>query len=267
MHCEAKPIIDVYRLKKAHSSAFDCYFGENRLCVISGIGLINMAAATAWTSNQIQHGQIANWINLGIAGHAVLDTGRPVIASRLTMQGNSRAIYPVPLIRHDFELLPVTSLLQPDTDYRDDCLYDMEAYAFAQIASRFSPLELCQCLKVVSDNQETPLNRDKQYISDLIASNLPSITEYAEQLDQLGQQLSQIANLSGHLERFLSLAHFTRSQRIQLEKILAALLPEQPYADHLFDSVKGYSSSDRIIHHLKQQLHHWSLHLSARDIE
>jgi hypothetical protein len=180
------------------------------------------------------------------------------------MQDNTRAIYPVPLIRHEFELLPITSLLQPSTDYREDCLYDMEAYAFAQTASRFSPLELCQCLKVISDNRETPLNQDKQFVSDLIASNIAPITEHANQIDHLVKKLPGVDNLKEQLERYLSLAHFTHSQRIQLEKILTALLPGQSSAD-LFGSVKEISSSDQIIHRLQQQLHDWSLHLSEKD--
>lgn len=267
LHCEAKPIIDFYRLKKASSSAFDCYLGENQICVVSGIGLVSMSAATAWASNLLKQEQTASWINLGIAGHAQLDIGRYVLASQVTLQDSQRAIYPVPLIRHEFELLPVSTLLQPSTEYREDCLFDMEAYGFAQTASRFSPLELCQCLKVISDNQQTSLNRDKQYISDLIAPNIPAITEYAEQLDRLAQQLPRKNSLPDQLNRFLALAHFTRSQQILLEKMLVALIPDPSSAEPLFDSVKGFASSDQIIHHLKQQLHDWSLHLSARDIE
>ena len=49
LHCEAKPIIDYYRLKKDPAeNAFDVYQDERIACVVSGIGGINMAAATAW---------------------------------------------------------------------------------------------------------------------------------------------------------------------------------------------------------------------------
>ena len=49
MHCEAKPVIDFYRLKKSHDdNAFDLYRGDKMACIISGIGKLASAAASAW---------------------------------------------------------------------------------------------------------------------------------------------------------------------------------------------------------------------------
>ena len=71
LHCEAKPIIDFYRLKKttAHKG-FDLYQNQHMQCVISGIGKINAAAATAWVAALNQDQPSLAWINSGTAGGA-----------------------------------------------------------------------------------------------------------------------------------------------------------------------------------------------------
>ena len=52
LHCEAKPVIDYYRLKKSHDdNAFDLYRGDDMLCIISGVGKIASAAACAWIAS------------------------------------------------------------------------------------------------------------------------------------------------------------------------------------------------------------------------
>ena len=48
LHCEAKPVIDFYRLKKSHEdNAFDLYRGDGMACIISGTGKIASSAACA----------------------------------------------------------------------------------------------------------------------------------------------------------------------------------------------------------------------------
>ena len=48
LHCEAKPVIDYYRLSKSHDdNAFDLYQSDRMICVISGSGKLASAAATA----------------------------------------------------------------------------------------------------------------------------------------------------------------------------------------------------------------------------
>lgn len=77
LHCEAKPVIDFYRLKKSHEdNAFDLYRGDGMACIISGTGKIASAAACAWIAARYQDEPSIAWINLGIAGAAQHDIGR-----------------------------------------------------------------------------------------------------------------------------------------------------------------------------------------------
>ena len=69
LHCEAKPVIDFYRLKKSHDdNAFDLYRGENMACIISGMGKLASAAASAWIAARYEDSASIAWINLGVAG-------------------------------------------------------------------------------------------------------------------------------------------------------------------------------------------------------
>ena len=71
LHCEAKPVIDFYRLKKSHDgNAYDLYRGEDMVCIVSGPGKLASAAATAWIAAQEQSAGSLAWINLGVAGAA-----------------------------------------------------------------------------------------------------------------------------------------------------------------------------------------------------
>ena len=71
LHCEAKPVIDFYRLKKSHDdNAFDLYRGDNMACIISGTGKVASSAACAWIAARYEDEASIAWINLGTAGAA-----------------------------------------------------------------------------------------------------------------------------------------------------------------------------------------------------
>jgi adenosylhomocysteine nucleosidase len=189
LHCEAKPVIDFYRLKKhADNHAFDLYQLNDIACIVSGIGDLNMAAACAWAASHFEH-DTPCWINLGIAGHKTLTPGTTLLAKQVNRKDNAQAIYPVPLLKHDFTSACVISLPGELTDYHPDAAYDMEAYAFLHSCRHFTALELCACIKVISDNADNPPVRNKAYISQLIADNIPAISDYATRLQQVANDI------------------------------------------------------------------------------
>lgn len=256
LHCEAKPVIDYYRLKKiAHGGGFDYYENDNTLCFVSGLGGINMAAATAWAAAHLQDRQDKCWINLGTGGHPELEPGKTVIASKVSSTESPGALYPVPVIQHPFISTEIISQHHENTHYLDDTLFDMEAFAFLHTASRFTTLELCQCIKVVSDNNVNPLTRNKAQISALIASNMDPITEYASRLDCLAQDYSRQSLPANQFERFSSLAHFTATQQIQLKKVLHGLQTYDASLDKNFNQVKSISQAKKLLAVLHDDLH------------
>lgn len=180
LHCEAKPIIDYYRLRKLSSTrGLDLYQTEGCQCVVSGIGALNMASATAWTAAQPFDEAGTCWVNLGIAGHRDFAVGTPIMASAITSPGH-RPAYCIALPRVEMGSSALQSL--PDEtwpDYPSNQMVDMEAYAFMHAATRFIPPARCYSLKVISDNALNPPHRDKQRISDLIAKRIDVIARFA----------------------------------------------------------------------------------------
>lgn len=223
LHCEAKPVIDYYHLHKSAShTGFDLYHSKDIACVVSGMGDLNMATALGWAASRFINSAPC-WINLGVAGHQSLEKGSLVIADRVSRQDNPHSIYPAPLLKHPFLTGHIISQSQEQTNYHPTALFDMEAYAFVNGCSRFTALELCSCVKIISDNAENPPVRDKRAISELIAQHMPNISEYASCLQQFANDYYQQFLSPLELERFLQLAHFTRSQQIQMSKILLGL--------------------------------------------
>lgn len=256
LHCEAKPLIDYYRLQKHHGqTSFDVYQQQDIAVVVSGIGALNMAAATAWAAAYFDSDAKGCWINLGVAGHQSLTVGELLVASKVSAAGETHAIYPVPLPKQQLPLAPVISHPQPQTSYAADALCDMEAYAFIHTASRFTPLELCQSLKIISDNAEHKPHRNKSVISQLIHKRIDDIVGFAGQLMELAAEHAQQQLPTAQLQRFLTLAHFTQTQQVQLKKLLLGLRLYDHNLDQSLQSIARLVNSRQILRQLEQELH------------
>ena len=255
LHCEAKPVIDFYRLKKSPEHiGFDLYQNDHMACVVSGLGDTNMAGACAWAAAHFNAQPVICWINLGTAGHKALPVGTTLLASKIDRADARATIYPVPLIKHPFQTRPVISRSTESTDYQDSALFDMEAHAFAQTSSRFSPLELCQSVKVISDNASVPPDRDKARVSRLIADNMPAIADFADALQGLAHDYANQSLDTDQLQRFTALAHFTQSQRIQLRKALLGLRANDSDLGDTYAAVRHLRGSKQILDTLQSRL-------------
>ncbi len=190
LHCEARPIIDYYRLKKSKQhGAFDLYQNDNMQCVVSGIGKTKVAAATAWVA-ALNHQHVSLcWINLGTAGAAEQAIGEIFWLNKITDEQSNRHYYPVADVINEVQSNSCISLDAPSDDYHPDALYDMEASAFFATATRFSSAELVHSLKIISDNRQHQTGYDKTAVSELVQKQLKPIKQFAEGLVRLEQQL------------------------------------------------------------------------------
>ncbi|MCP4186437.1 MAG: hypothetical protein GY763_02425 [Gammaproteobacteria bacterium] len=185
LRCEVKPIIDYYHLKKSNQHrAFDLYINADYCCVVSGIGQTASAAATAWVAALNKSEQAIAWINIGIAGTAQDSVGSIFWMDKI-MSLNTEPCSPVPINNNSIESRSCFTLDNPSTDYKPDLLFDMEASAFFTTATQFSAIELVHCLKVISDNQNQPPQRNKAKISQLIQQNMAKIDAFANDLQHL----------------------------------------------------------------------------------
>lgn len=185
LHCEAKPLIDAYRLHKLNQyQGFDLYHHEDTCCIVSGVGALKMAAATAWAAALHRGQQPLCWVNLGIAGHQTLDVGSAVVTNRISTTDQVRDYHLSTDLAQGWITTSLISYPQQQESYHPESMADMEAYAFVDIASRFSDIKWCQSIKIISDNAVSPAHRNKQAISRMIAEHLSEIRDYAAAVHQ-----------------------------------------------------------------------------------
>lgn len=256
LHCEAKPVIDHYRLKKSRAdTGFDLYLGASQACVISGIGRIASAAATAWAAARFAPEAPLAWINLGTAGSAEHPLGTAFVLNQVIDNESDRRYYPVPLGRSTLAGAACISLAKPSAAYREGYLFDMEASGFLPSALRFSSAELTRCIKVVSDNRERQTGKNKREISALIEANLEALRQQAEQLRALRDELAQREIDPEAWRRITALAHFSQTRQSRLRGLLRYLLAHEHSTESLLERLAGHSSSAAIIAALERLSH------------
>ncbi|TNF88232.1 MAG: hypothetical protein JSU67_15155 [Gammaproteobacteria bacterium] len=217
LHCEAKPVIDFYRLKKSHDdNAFDVYRGDGMVCIISGTGKIASAAACAWIAAQNAREPALAWINLGVAGAAEDDIGKLFALDKIVDADSGQRYYPAPVVSSPLPARACLTLSEARQDYRDDCLFDMEASGFIYSALRFSSAELTRSLKVISDNRRHQTGRKRQQVSDLIQGNIEAIDIEATALLDLESEISALEFSAESWRQLLGMAHFTQTQKNRL---------------------------------------------------
>jgi nucleoside phosphorylase len=191
MHCEAKPVIDFYRLKKSHDdNAFDLYRGDNMACIVSGIGKLASAAASAWIAARHDDAASIAWINLGIAGAATDEPGAIFTLNQVIDADTGQRYYPAPGADSGLPGRACLTLSQPSEEYRENYLFDMEASGFMYSALRFSSAELTQSIKIVSDNHDHKTGKDRPRVSALIHQHIDLIDQQATGLLLLNREIA-----------------------------------------------------------------------------
>lgn len=218
--CEAKPLIQAWRLKKSPiKQAFAIYRGQETVVVIAGIGKIAMAAAVAYTMAQFADVAQPIMLNIGIAGHPLHAVGSCFLADKITDAETQRRFYPQLAFDVPCRSLPLKTLSKPDAGYADFSLCDMEASAFYEIAVKFGSSELIHCLKVVSDNEGSPLeNIDEESVRAWIAASLTTIENLLSELSTLKRKLP--APSTEPYEQLLGKFHFTATNASKLHALV-----------------------------------------------
>jgi len=158
--CEAKVIINQFKLKKENSRhPFSIYKNDKMILAVTGIGKVAMAAGVAYTLALFSESSLPILVNVGIAGHKSAAVGDLFISSKVVDAESGRVFYPQLIGVNWPESREIRTSVAPCTDYGDDCLHDMEASAFYEVAVKFTSSELIHCLKVVSDNEESSVDQ------------------------------------------------------------------------------------------------------------
>lgn len=220
LECEAKTIINQYKLKKQNTlHPFSIYKSDQIILTVTGLGKVAMAAGVAYTLAKFSESTLPILINVGIAGHKNIDVGDLLVASKVVDVDSGKVFYPQLIGNGWPESCEITTSVGPSVDYRADCLNDMEASAFYEIAVKFSSSELIHCIKVVSDNEGSSLdNIQPKLVVDWLARHESEIEAIFSHLQRL--RLSITATELPEFNKILNNWHFTVTGTVRLKALL-----------------------------------------------
>lgn len=182
LHCEAKPLVKHFRLKKdLKIRSHQVFRSEQIHLIVSGIGKIKSATATAFMCGRLPTENIQLIINIGICGApSDFSIGAIYLVNKIVCHSSKKALYPDILFKHRLNEAQLLTAEQPFGGNSDwaagSSLVDLEAAGFFQAANLFVSPEKIACLKVVSDNL-APSTVTASKAEELIGDQLTSIDE------------------------------------------------------------------------------------------
>ncbi len=261
---EAKPIIEKFRmnLDQAASSLFPVYrskCGAHDL-VISGPGKMNAAAATGYLAGLTgSDGPTWGWLNFGIAGCGGDDFGEVFLASKISDSATGRSHFPPCLWDRKLapKRRPVSTVDLPCEDYpADGVLVEMEASGFYSTAIKCQTMELCQSIKVVSDDPSHPISGiSKDSVSTLCERALTSLEPWLNAFSETISAVDRVNSDPPEMTSLLSALHFSATREHQLRRLVQ--LWRAKFEDNLPElNPNSYTDAKSCIESIRAQL--WS---------
>ena len=224
---EAKPLIEYFDLKEKRDSgfSFEIYHSEDKSLwlLIGGLGQLRMSFSMGYFAAHIGDAKNIAWLNIGIAGHKNFEFGSGYWVHKISSRSAKRSFYPALPSRKKFncDSHSLMTVDKVETEYGSDDLYDMEAYSFFNFAKTFSPIELIQLFKVVSDNNENHIeNLTKEMCSHLIEKKISEIELMIADLKEKSKILRIKTYSYEDYQSLTSLCHFTITQKEELKKLM-----------------------------------------------
>jgi len=222
LHCEAKPLVDFFKLKLDREAKYPIFSRDEIVVAVAGAGKLLMASAVNYIYARYNEPQSIAWINLGVAGGGVGDVASLYNINKVTDAHSGVNWYPVrcPTLSYQSSISLLT-LDSPETDYKENCLFDMEASAFLLAALRFSSIELIQLLKIVSDNKANHVDKvDKAMVTEIVQQNMAEIEKTVitmkEQLQFFKQNEWELAAFQYCLDNW----HLSEYQKKSIKRLL-----------------------------------------------
>lgn len=224
---EAKLLIQVFGLEKLEHDPYPLYKNDSGLAlIVAGMGSERTGAAVATLGSRQKdlRNRVRGWLNIGIAGHQHETLGRGLLAHKISDRLSGKSFYPPMLLKEDLSSSDVITVDQPELDYPENAAYEMEAFGFYNAACRYSTSELVQVYKIISDN---PFNSvegvNQKTVSQWFLNNVDNITRLLARLAELVVKTNTQVGLPKEVDEFSSQLHFSRTQKIQLSRLIQRL--------------------------------------------
>ena len=182
-HCEAKPIIKIYNMKRNMGCRYFEYFeSENARLIISGNRKINAAAAIVYMLSQssIKNCDIA--VNFSFGGSFKRNTGDLILGDKIIDMDAAKTFYPDVLVKNEFiEGIVETYSIPPVQETSADAI-DMEASGFFEAASKFLSPNQIQVIKLITSKG---VKKTGDNYEDFNVDNVNKIISYVDNMQDL----------------------------------------------------------------------------------
>jgi hypothetical protein len=263
LDCEAKALVKFFQLKKdIKKHPFLIYKNHNFVLTVSGVGKIAMAGAVAYTLALFCKNNMPVLVNIGIAGHETHPIGNLLLTMKIVDRESGKKFYPQ-LIGTDWpETSELISTSTPCIKYSTDYLNDMEASAFYETAVRFSSSELIHCIKIVSDNETSSIEKiHAKLVTEWIENHLLEIEHLLKRWTKLAvsitpQELEDLEKFDDLVKKW----HFTVSGKIKLKSLLRrwGVLSAVPWVS---ENKANVSSGSEVLQKLEADVNRLEIHL------
>ena len=223
---EAKPLIEKLSLKNLSINSLHPIYANDAgtdWLVLTGVGQLNAASGSASLYQACPKSNSANWVNIGISGGGKNNIGDLfyVRSVRHKSINTNKSFYPFILPNIKIKTADLITTDLPETNYNQDALFDMEAWAFYNILQKKVTRELISVFKVVSDNSVASLNSlNKNSIFSLIEGKFDVLDDFRNKAYALSkQELRRKKNPEG-FDLLKKKFHFTFTQTQELKYLL-----------------------------------------------
>lgn len=189
LYCEAKPLIEHFRLKKEpQATKYQLFAGDGIRLVVGGTGALRAAAATAYLLARHGANERDLFLNIGACGAARdgWPCGQAVFCHKVIHRDTGRAYYPDVLVRHPLRegvletfSRPVTRNMRGETS---GDVVDMEGAGCFEAASAFLPPHRIGVVKIVTDDLDAT-SVTAARISQYVRQNMPLLEQTMRALD------------------------------------------------------------------------------------
>ncbi len=255
---EARPLISMLELQPEKTDGRYLVYSNSAgaTLIVSGMGRDAVIAATNYLGEQQrdEDDRLRGWLNLGIAGHRTAEIGSAWLANKITEQISGASAYP-PQLLAGFASCKVITVDKPETAYPEDAVYEMEASAFYEVATKFSTAELVQVFKIISDNSSNPVNNiDLAMVPTWISTQENEILDLLSKLEFLVTEYNVSHSLSPAYESFCARYYLTVNQKIQLKRLCQRYRAMGREADLIAMSVSASGTGKQLLQDLDSQL-------------
>jgi len=257
MTAEAKPLIEAFRLKALPQRGLSAWIGDGVCLVQTGMGA--QRAIARLDSLLVAQSEINAFINVGVAG-GDRDLGEVVLASCIKDQSTGRRWYPqLPpqSATHDVDHCEVVTVSEPSDDYRENCVYDMEAAAVVHVASQHTDLSRIHSVKVISDNPEHPMDDfSVKNVTPWMCNTLPVVEGLVEWLSVSGHNevtdefTKQVRTMANHIT---SVCHHSVTETYRLRRTLERYLALHGHLPPI-EQLGKLDSSHNLLQRLEKEL-------------